>query len=520
MRSIKYLFYSIVLIYFIIYFSLLFSFADDEKIENTDNFVHVENYENFKKENNIYVHSNPGKEEIGLTLLKADNNPRYYYAKLDDRLKELYAFFKYYLDGFNEHYNSVVFQEDGVSNLFACFQFKNDKDISFTHEELDKVIVCLRDDYPEYFWFGWYSDTKWTDSDLVKDVYFKVHQDVLNETKRVHYQFTIEKNMQEYLTLVKDKKSELDKELVLHDTLCKNLYYTLDKKGNPLATLECHSILGPFTTKEAVCEAYARAFSLLLYKTGILNHYVVGNTSTDEDNPGRHAWNQVYIDGIWYNVDVTWDDNSKSYGYGNFNKDDEYFIDCHIQDNGAFYEVCSTKTNLPKITIKNKKLSLVTVKYTKNAYNRGSDVNFHVVLNKGVDRNVLNAYVLEIIYNEKIHRYCLGDGNLDDGLPFYLDFAYTNEAPQYYLRKAISLTCRKSTIKVGDKQQIFAEISSEDAISSWKVSNTSIAKINKKGVLTAKKKGKVYVTCTLKNGCTQKIKIKVKPSKNTFIEID
>ena len=50
----------------------------------------------------------------------------------------------------------------------------------------------------------------------------------------------------------------------------------------------------------------------------------------------------------------------------------------------------------------------------------------------------------------------------------------------------------------------------------WSSSNKKIAKVSKKGVVTAKKEGKAIITCTLKNG--RKYKCKVRVRKNEFID--
>lgn len=51
-----------------------------------------------------------------------------------------------------------------------------------------------------------------------------------------------------------------------------------------------------------VCSGYARTYNYILQKLGV----PVRNISYIA---GEHEWNQVYIDGTWYNVDVTWMDD-------------------------------------------------------------------------------------------------------------------------------------------------------------------------------------------------------------------
>jgi hypothetical protein len=55
-----------------------------------------------------------------------------------------------------------------------------------------------------------------------------------------------------------------------------------------------------------VCEGFAKGYNLLLQKAGIWSE-IVGNTD--------HAWNVIYENGKWFNVDSYWDDNGSSSEY-------------------------------------------------------------------------------------------------------------------------------------------------------------------------------------------------------------
>lgn len=57
----------------------------------------------------------------------------------------------------------------------------------------------------------------------------------------------------------------------------------------------------------AVCEGYAKAFSYLCEKAGLQTELVYG-TARNENHEEYHAWNQICVDSLWYNIDVTWDD--------------------------------------------------------------------------------------------------------------------------------------------------------------------------------------------------------------------
>ena len=94
----------------------------------------------------------------------------------------------------------------------------------------------------------------------------------------------------------------------MHDGIAKQVIYdpNLGVAGeNPTDHEPTSVFLEPFTT---VCEGYAEAFQLLCQREGIPCVTVVGTA-----NGGGHAWNYVQMeDGVWYAVDLTWDDQDKT----------------------------------------------------------------------------------------------------------------------------------------------------------------------------------------------------------------
>ncbi len=92
---------------------------------------------------------------------------------------------------------------------------------------------------------------------------------------------------------------EYDAVMRIHDYLIDNCEYVIgDENGYSSTAYGC------LVEKRANCEGYAKAFGLLASEVGIKNILVTGVTDKGEN----HAWNQVLVDGSWYNIDVTWDD--------------------------------------------------------------------------------------------------------------------------------------------------------------------------------------------------------------------
>ncbi|MGN0817818.1 MAG: transglutaminase domain-containing protein [Candidatus Coproplasma sp.] len=117
-----------------------------------------------------------------------------------------------------------------------------------------------------------------------------------------------------------------------HDKIIENIDYARDSAGDPVTENWAHGVEGVFARGAAVCEGYAKAFSLLLNACGVENVYVTGMS-----NGEGHAWNMVKIDGAWYWYDLTWDDqpniaNGIIYDY--FCKSDATFADHSLSVTG------------------------------------------------------------------------------------------------------------------------------------------------------------------------------------------
>ena len=104
--------------------------------------------------------------------------------------------------------------------------------------------------------------------------------------------------------LIDENMNELEIALALHDYIILRIEYAYESDGvTPQDDYWAHNIEGVATGIGAVCESYAETYKLLADHFGITSILVTGDS-----NGQRHMWNIVSIDGIYYHVDVTWDD--------------------------------------------------------------------------------------------------------------------------------------------------------------------------------------------------------------------
>lgn len=97
--------------------------------------------------------------------------------------------------------------------------------------------------------------------------------------------------------------TEFLKVKAIHDYMVMNVDYDYDDYLADTIPASSYTAEGALDTGYVVCAGYAKLFKLLCNNAGIECDYVVGWGGIE-----LHAWNQVKVDGEWYNVDVTWDD--------------------------------------------------------------------------------------------------------------------------------------------------------------------------------------------------------------------
>ncbi len=107
--------------------------------------------------------------------------------------------------------------------------------------------------------------------------------------------------------IISDDMTEYDKVKAIHDYIVINVDYDYDNLLADTVPESSYTAEGALLTGRAVCEGYARAFDELCEYAGVESLFVHG-TADNGKQVQSHAWNQVKINGIWYNIDVTWDD--------------------------------------------------------------------------------------------------------------------------------------------------------------------------------------------------------------------
>ena len=125
-----------------------------------------------------------------------------------------------------------------------------------------------------------------------------------------------------------DRKNEYEKISAVYDYIYENVSYDKVHKKNPHYHLKS-TAYGALVNGCACCQGYSVLMYRLLREAGTDARVITGN-AVRENGGEYHAWNIVRLDGAYYNVDVTWDSQSRTHDH--FLKSDARFSETHIRD--------------------------------------------------------------------------------------------------------------------------------------------------------------------------------------------
>ena len=172
-----------------------------------------------------------------------------------------------------------------------------DENIEKLKERVEKLYNDVFFNNPMYYYVGreWELRYEWYDDEPdaiylshIVPTYTTTDRD---EIAAMHK--AIEEEADNILLYIENDMTDFEKVMAVHDYMV--IHYDYDY------TYKNHSI-SIMVTKTGVCESYTFAFMYIMDLLGIESRYVSSKQM-------EHAWNLVKIDGNWYHIDVTWDDN-------------------------------------------------------------------------------------------------------------------------------------------------------------------------------------------------------------------
>lgn len=182
------------------------------------------------------------------------------------------------------------------------------------------VWRAIRYDRPELFWIIQYDKSEYSVTSYSDPAYgTDIHHNFLCPAEEIpQHAAEIDAVIREFHDYVGSDTSPEHVTARAAVWLADRLTYDYDFGPNNQTTIS--SLLSDRT----VCAGYGRAYQMLLWSYGIPCFSVVGYVGDDVDNPDSfHLWNNVWLDGQWSSVDVTWMDNEPvwDWRYLMFSKD-------------------------------------------------------------------------------------------------------------------------------------------------------------------------------------------------------
>ncbi len=135
------------------------------------------------------------------------------------------------------------------------------------------------------------------------------------------------------LELGEEELSDYDKAKLIHDFICNRVDYAYDSSGDASSEIWAHNIIGVAKKLGSVCESYAETYLFLSRLVNLDSLIVLGYSS----NVG-HAWNYTKIDGVWYGVDATWDDE-EVINYNYFLVSSRIMAKEHVANSNYYYGI-------------------------------------------------------------------------------------------------------------------------------------------------------------------------------------
>lgn len=277
----------------------------------------------------------------------------------------------------------AIFQISSDRADNGCFELKYARlKSSLAFDDIYIVKEAVIADHPEAFWVmsNYTVKNNFHDGNYLV-LYSKYSADELTEM------FVELKNaIVPILQQIPDDANELSRELIIHDALIDAVSYDFDAAEADDSSLDAFNVYGALVKHKAVCTGYAGAAKMLYNLVGIECRTAVGMSK----NTG-HMWNQVRIDGDWYNLDVTWDDSAADSDilysrYNYFNLTDERLARNHKTGENYSQMVCEYTEDEVYVTSDLYNFDLEECTATKSNYYEMNALHLSELNDASVDR--------------------------------------------------------------------------------------------------------------------------------------
>ena len=250
---------------------------------------------------------NNNTQEQQLSSETRNTISKYFYYQLIDNQKIIYDQLSEnkenlkqgnYIIDFGETFSDVLEQENGSEDLGRDYQTAIE---AFMHDNPDLFYIDVNKMYLNIE----------TTTRFLKTTYH-VYISAAQGGTYLSSEFTSTNQVETAIAEVENVKNSIisnltgtdyQKILYIHDYLVDHIEY-----DSSYQEIGSYSIYGALVGRKCVCEGYAKALKYLANAAGIKCEIMQGTATNSSGQTESHAWNCIQVDGIWYEIDSTWDD--------------------------------------------------------------------------------------------------------------------------------------------------------------------------------------------------------------------
>lgn len=130
-------------------------------------------------------------------------------------------------------------------------------------------------------------------------------------------------------SVTKNARTEEEKFHAIYNYVTKNIVYDTASLKDGSYILKDYNALQALNDKKTICDGYSSLVAAMARVVGIKVKVVFGIAQISPTRSGRHAWNEVLIDGQWKMVDATFDAGRKFQSY--YFMDENQFVAGHTK---------------------------------------------------------------------------------------------------------------------------------------------------------------------------------------------
>ena len=235
-------------------------------------------------------------------------------------------------------YDQLVIGMDAVQ---ARITVREGNDTFLSADELSMVLDAYLRDHPEVFWFDLSYGYSATSDGNVKIIIptYSYTGDTLAQMRA-----TLDQQIAVFTAGIRDTMTDYEKEIYFHEALAGFITYGYPTAGNVNLS---HTAYGGLVNGLAVCDGYTKSLQILLHAVGIRSFIAEGYSLDPSGNTVAHAWNYVELDGRFFHVDLTWNDQGDETFHAYLNLCDTCISEDHVVTPTAYpLPVCDDEEHM------------------------------------------------------------------------------------------------------------------------------------------------------------------------------